>query len=310
MAAEPTKQNEAIKHGLAVVADSPMRIFWRRFKKRKPALIAAWVLLVVFILAIFAPVLAPFDPEETVLSLRFARPLTEFEGRTLWFGADALGRDILSRALFGARVSLQVGFLATGLSLTLGVIIGAISGFYGGWIDNFLMRIVDVFLSIPSLLLLITVVAVFSPSVPKGKEVYLLMGVLGFLGWPGSARLVRGEFLSVKERDFVEAARALGAKDMKIIFRHILPNVMGPIIVSATLGVAGAILAEASLSYLGLGIQPPVPSWGKMIFDGQAYLRRAWWLATFPGLMTMCTTLSLYMVGDGLREALDPRLKR
>lgn len=302
---------EAQKHGLTVTVDSPLRIFWRRLSRRPPALVGLTLLLIIFALALVAPAVSPFDPAEQQLALRFAKPLTQAaDGRTLWFGADNLGRDVLSRVLHGARVSLQVGFVAEGLSLLLGVVIGALAGFYGGKLDSFLMRAADIFLSVPDLLLLITVVAVFGPVVQKGREIYLLMVVLGVLGWPGAARLVRGEILAIRERDFVEAARALGAPDWRLILRHMLPNVVPPIIVSATLGVAGAILAEAALSYLGLGIQPPVPSWGNMIQDGQRYLRNAWWLATFPGLVTMCCTLCLYLVGDGLREALDPRLKK
>lgn len=310
--AQPVPQATAVRDfGLTTRVNSPLRVFWRRFLRRKPAVIAAVVLLLIFASAVFASVVAPFDPEEVMLLNRFAKPFTHTaDGRILFFGGDNLGRDVLSRVLYGGRVSLQVGFVAAGLSLALGVVLGAVSGFYGSWIDSLLMRLADIFLSIPDLLLLITVVAVFGPIVPKGKEIYLLMVVMGVLNWPGSARLVRGEILSLKERDFVEAARALGARDWRIILRHIIPNVIPPIIVSATLGVAGAILSEAALSYLGLGIMPPVPSWGNMIQAGQAYLRSAWWLATFPGLVTMACTLCLYLVGDGLREALDPRLNK
>ncbi|MGE5673759.1 MAG: ABC transporter permease [Mycobacterium leprae] len=297
--------------GLKSDYESMGKIVWKRLRKRKPAVIGLFVLVIVVLTAIFAPLLSSFDPTKPDLNSKFAHPFTyNAAGKMLIFGGDNLGRDVFTRAVYGARVSLEVGVGAAGLSLLLGILIGAIAGYYGGWIDNILMRIVDIFLSMPSLLLMITVVAVFGPIMPKGTEIYLIVGVVGLLGWPGPARLVRGEFLSARERDFVEAAEALGSRDLRIIFKHILPNVMGPIIVSATLNISGAILTEATLSYLGLGIQPPTPSWGNMILDGQSYLRNAAWIVTFPGLLASLTTLSLYMLGDGLREALDPRLKQ
>jgi ABC-type dipeptide/oligopeptide/nickel transport system permease subunit len=295
---------------MASDTESMARIVWKRLKRRKPALIGLGVLVAVILLAVLAPYIATANPEKPNLLFKFAKPFTHTaDGHLMLFGADSLGRDVFARALYGARVSLKVGFLASGLSLVLGVVIGSIAGYYGGWVDNLLMRVVDIFLSIPQILLMITVVAIYGSLVPKGGEIYLIVGVVGILGWPGPARLVRGEFLSLKERDFVSAARALGARDKRIIFKHILPNVLGPVIVSATLSVSGAILTEATLSYLGLGIQPPVPSWGNMIQDGQQYMRNAWWITTFPGALACLTTLSLYMLGDGLREALDPKLK-
>lgn len=295
---------------LAPRAETMGRIVWRRLRRRKPALIGLAVLIVIVLLAVFAPLVTSGNVETPNLIYKFAHPLTRTsDGHLLIFGGDNLGRDVFARSLYGARVSLKVGFLASGLSLVIGVVIGAIAGYYGGWIDNLLMRVVDIFLSIPSLLLMITVVAIYGSTIAKGQEIYLIVGVVGILGWPGPARLVRAEFLSLKERDFVEAARALGSHDGRIIFRHILPNVLGPVIVSATLAVSGAILTEATLSYLGLGIQPPVPSWGNMIQDGQDAMRNAWWITTFPGALACLATLSLYMLGDGLREALDPRLK-
>jgi ABC-type dipeptide/oligopeptide/nickel transport system permease subunit len=300
----------AAADALATGADSMARIVWKRLRRKKPALIGLGVLVVIVLLAIFAPAVTTADPEKPNLLFKFAKPFAyTSNGHLMLFGGDSLGRDVFARALFGARVSLKVGLLASGLSLALGVVLGSIAGYYGGWVDNVLMRIVDIFLSIPQILLMITVVAIYGSLVPKGGEIYLIVGVVGILGWPGPARLVRGEFLSLKQRDFVEAARALGSRDKRIIFKHILPNVMGPVIVSATLSVSGAILTEATLSYLGLGIQPPIPSWGNMIQDGQAYLRNAWWITTFPGALACLTTLSLYMLGDGLREALDPKLK-
>jgi peptide/nickel transport system permease protein len=293
------------------MVESPLRIFWKRLRKRKPALFGLLVLALMVAITVAAPLVTSFDPEQPNLTYKFAPPLTRTEdGRIMLFGGDNLGRDVFTRSLYGARVSLLVGILASGLSMALGVLIGAVAGYYGGWLDNILMRLVDIFLSMPSVLLMITVVAIYGPAVPKGGEIWLIIAVVGILGWTGPARLVRGEFLALRERDFVQAARALGNKDGRIIFRHVLPNVIGPIIVSATLGVSSAILTEATLSYLGLGIQPPIPSWGNMIQSGQAYLRNAWWITTFPGLLASLTTLSLYMLGDGLREALDPKMKK
>jgi peptide/nickel transport system permease protein len=293
------------------LVESPLRIMWRRLIRRAPSVAGGVILLLIVLISVLAPRLTVFDPGKPDLTYKFAKPLSKTkDGKVMLFGGDSIGRDVFTRTLYGGRISLKVGFLAAGVSLLLGIVLGAVSGYYGGWIDNAVMRVVDIFLSLPSLLLLITVVAVFGPAVPKGGEIWLLMGTLGLLGWPNSARIVRGEFLSLRERDYVTAARAVGMGDLRIIFRHILPNVIGPITVAATLGIAGAIIAEASLSYLGLGIQPPVPSWGNMIRDGQNSLRNAWWIVTFPGLMASLTTFSLYMLGDGLREALDPRLKK
>lgn len=311
MAALSDPRDSAPDYSLTVGVQSPWRVFWSRFKRRRPAMIGSVVLLIILVAALFAPLVAPYEPGAQNLLLRFARPLTPHpDGGWYLFGGDNLGRDVLTRVLYGGRISIQVGFVAQGVSLLIGVLIGALAGFYGRWVDSLLMRLADIFLSVPDLMLLIAVVAVFQSVVPKGKEIYLLMGVLGVLGWPTTARLVRGEILSIKERDFVEAARSMGARDLRIIWKHVLPNVIPPIIVTATLGVGGAILSEAALSYLGLGIQPPIPSWGNMIMSGQPYLRTAWWLATFPGLVTMACTLCLYLVGDGLREALDPRVNK
>ncbi|HWI51876.1 MAG TPA: ABC transporter permease [Symbiobacteriaceae bacterium] len=309
--AEPTPRTEQVDYSITQKVESPLRIFWRRLRRHRPSMFALVVLVVIILVAVFAPQVTSLDPEKVDLNYKFAAPMSRTtDGKIMFFGADNLGRDVFTRAIFGARVSLEVGFLAEGLGIFLGAILGAISGYYGKWIDTVLMRIVDIFLSVPTLILLITAMAVYGPMVPKGGELYLIVIVLGILGWPGTARIVRGEILSLKERDFVEAARGLGARDLRIIFKHIMPNVMAPIIVTATLGVSGAILSEASLSYLGVGIQPPLPSWGNMIQSGQGYLRNAWWITAFPGAVLCLCTLALYMLGDGLREALDPRLKK
>ncbi|HWI65757.1 MAG TPA: ABC transporter permease [Symbiobacteriaceae bacterium] len=304
-------QSAKVDYSITQTVESPMRIFWRRLRHHTPSMFAIVILAVIVLVAVFAPFVSSFDPEKVDLTYKFAAPFSRTaEGKMMLFGGDNLGRDVFTRAIYGARVSLKVGFLAEGLGIILGAVLGAISGYYGKWIDSILMRITDVFLAVPTLMLLITVMAVYGPLVPKGGEVYLIVLVLGILGWQGTARIVRGEILSLKERDFVEAARGLGARDMRIIFKHILPNVVAPIIVTATLGVSGAILSEASLSYLGVGIQPPIPSWGNMIQSGQSYLRNAWWITAFPGGVLCLSTLALYMLGDGLREALDPRLKK
>jgi peptide/nickel transport system permease protein len=276
------------------------QIAWKRFLKNKLSIFGAVLLIIIIMSAIFAPQLATHDPTKQDLLKRLAKPSMEH-----YLGTDDLGRDIFSRLLYGARVSLMVGFTAVAGSVTIGAIYGALSGFYGGRIDNVMMRVVDVIISFPSLFLLITVVTILEPSILN------IILVFALLGWTGTARLVRGEFLSLKKRDFVDAARVLGASNMRIIFIHILPNSMGPIIVAASLGVASTILAESGLSFLGLGIQPPNASWGNMLQGAQNFtvMIKAWWYPLFPGLMILLTVLCLNFVGDGLRDALDPRSK-
>lgn len=296
-----------------------VKIFWKRFKKNRFAVIGLFILVILYSLAIFAPLIAPYNPDGSVDDLLFIdkaptfKPWKDYnmEGEEVVYppnimGRDELGRDVFSRVLYAGRVSLSVGFVAVSIYITIGTIWGGIAGYYGKWVDNIMMRIVDAIMSIPTFILLITVMAVFRPSV------YNVMIVIGVTGWTGIARYVRAEFLSLKKRDFVEAARCIGAKNSRIIFRHILPNALAPIIVAATMGIAGAILSESGLSYFGLGVMPPTPSWGNMLTNAQELntMLNAPWKAFYPGLFIFITVLSFNFVGDGLRDALDPRLKQ
>jgi peptide/nickel transport system permease protein len=264
------------------------------------------IIVIFFFVAILAPVIAPYDPTERE-SFASGVPMQERFEPTLRhpLGRDDLGRDMLSRIVYGARISMQVGVLVVMISATIGMIIGAVSGYYGGWIDRiFSGFLFNVFLSFPSILLAIAMVAFLGPSIHN------LILALSVIGWVGYARLMRGQVLKIREYDFVTAARALGAGDARILFRHILPNALQPLIVQASLGMAGAVLSEASLSFLGLGVQPPTPSWGVMLNDARNYLRFAPHLLIFPGLAVMLTVLAFNFLGDGLREWLDPRQAR
>jgi peptide/nickel transport system permease protein len=218
-------------------------------------------------------------------------------------GTDDLGRDVLARMAHGARISLSVGFVAVGIAIAIGLVVGLLAGYYGGWADAVLMRFVDMMLCFPTFFLILSVIAFIGPSI------WNIMIIIGLTGWMGVARLVRAETLSLKERDFVAAARAQGAGDGRIVFRHILPNTLAPILVAATLGVAGAILTESALSFLGIGVQPPTPSWGNILTAGKDNIEFAWWLSLFPGLAILVTVLSYNLLGEGIRDAADPRLK-
>jgi peptide/nickel transport system permease protein len=225
-------------------------------------------------------------------------------------GTDEVGRDLLSRLLYGARISLMVGFFAVFMEVLIGTTLGAISGYYGGWIDWLIMRITDVFLSIPLLPLLLVLTAIVAASSSKAALSFgVIVLIIGALAWMSVARLVRASFLSLREREFAEAARAIGNRDGRIIFRHLLPNAIAPIVVQATLDIAGVIILESTLSFLGLGIQPPTASWGNMLSNAQATLETAWWAAVFPGLAILVTVLSINYIGDGLRDALDPNMR-
>jgi peptide/nickel transport system permease protein len=218
-------------------------------------------------------------------------------------GTDDLGRDVLARILYGARISLLVGFVAVGIATSIGILLGALAGYYGRWVDALIMRFVDIMLCFPTFFLILAVIAFLEPSI------WNIMIIIGLTSWMGVARLVRAEFLSLRERDFVLAARAIGAQDFRIIFRHILPNAISPVLVSATLGVAGAILTESALSFLGIGVQPPTPSWGNMLIAGKQTLGTAWWLSVFPGLAILVTVLGYNLLGEGVRDAMDPRIR-
>ncbi len=272
--------------------------FWKRFRKNRMAVAGGLVVVLLFVVSAGASWISPHDPGAMDLRNILAPPSAEH-----WFGTDQLGRDVLSRMIWGARISLKVGFVATGIAVAIGMLLGAVAGYYGRWIDGAIMRFVDVMLCFPTFFLILAVIAFLEPSI------WNIMVVIGATGWMGIARLVRADFISLKERDFVQAARALGARDGRIIFRHILPNAMASVLVAATLGVAGAILTESALSFLGIGVQPPTPSWGNILTAGKDNIDIAWWLSLYPGLAILLTILGYNLLGEGIRDALDPRLR-
>ena len=278
--------------------NSQIREIIGRLFRNKAAVIGFVILLVLVVCAVFADWLAPYDYAAQDLKNRFVAPCLAHP-----FGTDNLGRDILSRIIVGSRISLTVGLASVSLSAVIGIFLGSIAGFYGGKSDNIIMRAMDVLLAIPSLLLAISIAATLGNGIPN------LILAIGFGAAPTYARIVRASILSLKEQEFVEAARSVGASDFRIIFHHILPNCLAPIIVQMTLGVASAILSTASLSFIGLGIAPPTPEWGSMLSAGRQYIRDAWHIVTFPGAAIMITIFGLNLFGDGLRDALDPKLK-
>lgn len=254
------------------------------------------IIALIMLLALFAAFIAPFDPEAIDVKSILLPPSS-----THWMGTDGLGRDVFSRMLFGARISLMVGIVAVGIATLIGIVLGSISGYYRGWVDVLIMRLVDVMLSIPSFFLILAVIAFLTPSI------WNIMIVIGLTSWMGVTRLVRAEFLSLRGREFVMASETLGARDGRLIFKHLLPNSLTPIIVSSVLGVASAVLVESGLSFLGLGVQAPQASWGNILTDGKEYIEFAWWLSLFPGLAILITVLGYNLLGEGLRDALDPR---
>lgn len=257
------------------------------------------IVLAVSLLALFAPLLAPYDPTQQHLNAIFEPPSSRF-----WLGTDRLGRDVLSRLLYGGRVSLWVGFVAVGISISIGTLLGLISGYFRRWVDEAIMRAVDIMLCFPSFFLILAVIAFLEPDLTN------IMIVIGLTSWMGVTRLVRAETLSLREREFVAAARLAGSPTRRILFRHILPNALAPVLITATLGVAGAILVESSLSFLGLGVQPPTASWGNMLMEGKAAIETAPWLSFYPGLAILVTVLGYNLLGESLRDMLDPRLRQ
>jgi len=266
--------------------------------KNKLAVAGGALVLLVFVLSIFAPLVAPYNPSAIDIKSILIGPSCSHP-----LGTDDLGRDVLSRMLWGGRISLEVGFVAVGLATLIGVILGALAGFYGGVVDSVIMRAVDIMLSIPTIFLVLAVIAILEPSIIN------IMIVIGLTSWMEPARLIRAEFISLKEREFVLAARAIGATDNRIMLKHVLPNGLSPILVSATMGIGGAILVESALSFLGLGVQPPTPSWGSLLSSGKDNIEIAWWLSAFPGLAILITVLGYNLLGEGIRDALDPRQK-
>jgi len=248
--------------------------------------------------ALFAPLIAPHDYRAINV-----KAVLEPPGPQHLFGTDELGRDVLSRMIYGSRISLAVGFVAIGIATVIGIILGAVAGYYGRWVDSIIMRLVDIMLCIPSFFLILAVIAFV------GQSIWNIMAIIGLTSWMGVSRLVRAEFLTLKEREFVLAARASGASDFRIIFSHILPNAMAPVFVSAILGIAAAVLIESSLSFLGLGVQPPIPSWGNILTSGKDNIETAWWLSVFPGTAILLTVLGYNLLGEGLQDILNPRLK-
>ncbi len=289
----------AEERGIAAV--QPRRsVVWHRFRENKLAVAGLIVIVLLYGIAIVAPLISRYDPLILQPGARSKPPSAEH-----WLGTDRNTRDVYARLIVGARVSLSVGFTAVLIIMSVGTALGAIAGFFGGWVDALIMRFTDILLSIPQILLLISAAALFTASL---KTTVI---VIGLTSWPGAARLVRGQFLSLRNQEFVTAARAIGATPAQIIRRHLFPNTLAVIIVEATLWLSYAILLEAALSYLGLGVQIPTPSWGNMLQQGQTeLLNGAWWLTLFPGLAIFITVLAFNLMGDGLRDALDPRLRR
>jgi len=273
-------------------------LFWQRFRKNPLAVAGSVLVALLFVISILAPVISRYDPDEIIIANILQPPSLSHP-----MGTDQLGRDVLSRMFWGSRISLKVGFVSVGISIFIGTLMGALAGFYGGWVEKVVMRLVDIMLCFPSFFLILAVIAILEPSI------WNIMAVIGVTSWMGVARFVRAEFLSLKEREFILAAKALGLSDARIIFRHMLPNALAPVLVSATFGVAGAILTESALSFLGIGVQPPTPSWGNILTAGKENIATAWWLSLFPGLAILITVLAYNLLGEGIRDTIDPRLR-
>lgn len=266
--------------------------------KSRTAVASLIFIAIILVFALFAPLIARYDPSAMDANAILAAP-----SQSHILGTDTLGRDIFARIVYGSRISLSIGFIAVGIAVLVGIFFGSIAGYYGGRIDSALMRFVDIMLCFPTFFLILAVIAILEPSI------FNIMVVIGATSWMGVARLIRSEILTLKERDYVAAARVMGAGDAWIIVRHLIPNAIGPVLVSATLGIGGAILTESALSFLGIGVQPPTPSWGNILMDGKSTLGVAWWLTVFPGLFILFTVLSYNLLSEGLRDMLEPRLK-
>jgi peptide/nickel transport system permease protein len=276
-----------------------VRDFWRALARNRLAVVGGAVVLCLAVLAVLAPVIAPWDPNRPNI-----KKVLEGPSRQHWLGTDHLGRDVLSRMLYGSRVSLAVGFVSVGIATVIGIVLGSIAGYHGGLVDAFVMRLVDLMLVFPRFFLLLAVLAFLTPSI------WTIMAVIGLTGWMGVTRLVRAEFLSLKEREFVLWSQSIGASGFRVIWRHILPNAMAPVLVAMTLGIPAAILTESGLSFLGLGVQPPFATWGNILNEGKDAIEIAWWLSVYPGLAILVTVLSYNLLGEGIRDALDPRLRQ
>ena len=276
-----------------------MGSFWKAFRRNKLAVIGGTVVACLAVLAVLAPSISPWDPNRPDVRKILEPP----SGRHL-LGTDHLGRDVLSRMLHGSQISLAVGFISVGIAATIGILLGAAAGYHGGLVDAAIMRLVDLMLVFPRFFLLLAVLAFLKPSI------WTIMAVIGFTGWMGVARLVRAEFLALKEREFVMWSQSTGASAFRIIWRHILPNAMAPVLVAMTLGIPAAILTESGLSFLGLGVQPPRATWGNILNEGKDAIELAWWMSVYPGMAILVTVLSYNLLGEGIRDALDPRLRQ
>ena len=283
---------------------TPWKLVRRKFKKNKVAVAGLIILALMVIAVALAPYLTPYDPYEMDFEKVNKKPSKEHV-----LGTDELGRDYLTRILYGGRISMKVGLFAVIIQVIIGSLVGGLAGYYGGWIDNLLMRLVEIVMSFPFMPLAITISAVVGVRVKPEQRMYIVMMIIGLLSWPGLARMVRGQILSLREQEFILAAKALGIRDRKIIWRHLIPNTVGYIIVSATLGMAGAILSEAGLSFLGLGVTPPVPTWGNLVQNARDMyvLKNRVWLWLPPGLCIFMAVMSINLLGDGLRDAIDPK---
>jgi peptide/nickel transport system permease protein len=297
-----TQRDKKLAKAVEYQSQGYFQLFWRQLRKNRMAMAALVVLALLYLSMLFAPLIV------NAVGYECTRPYVgdrnEHPSTTHLFGTDHLGRDLFSRVLMGSRISLTIGLVAAAISVTIGVTVGAIAGFYGGWMDSLLMRGVDIVICFPFLFLAITIVTILSPNF------FNIVLIIALLSWTGIARIVRANVLSLKEREFFLAGRAIGAGTSRLIFRHLIPNTMAPVIVNATLQVAGAILAESGLSYLGLGVQPPTPSWGNILMGGKPYLSSNFFYTFWPGLMIFITVMCINFLGDGLRDALDPKIAK